>query len=37
MADLIPTLHRGVADKNSIRQLLLIAAGIATIVLLSRS
>jgi len=37
MADLIPTLHRGVADKNSLRQLLLIAAGIATIVFLSGS
>ena len=37
MADLIPTLHRGVADKTSVRQLLLIAAGIATIVFLSGS
>jgi len=34
MADLIPALHKGAVDKNSVRQLLLIAAGIVTIVLL---
>jgi len=32
MADLIPTLHRGTLDRNALRQLLLIALGIATIV-----
>ncbi len=34
MADLIPTLHHGTMDKSAVRQLLLIGAGIATIVLL---
>ena len=34
MADLIPDLHRGHMGESSIRQLLLIAAGILTIVLL---
>jgi zinc and cadmium transporter len=34
MADLIPDLHRGHAGESSIRQLLLIGAGILTIVLL---
>jgi zinc and cadmium transporter len=33
MSDLIPDLHRGQIDANSIRQVFLIAAGIATIVL----
>jgi zinc and cadmium transporter len=32
MADLIPTLHRGTLDRNALRQLLLIALGVATIV-----
>ncbi|MBI2835347.1 MAG: ZIP family metal transporter [Acidobacteria bacterium] len=34
MADLIPSLHRGQIDASAIRQILLIAAGIATIVAL---
>ena len=34
MADLIPDLHRGHIGESSVRQLLLIAAGIGTIVLL---
>jgi zinc and cadmium transporter len=33
MSDLIPDLHRGQMDKNGIRQVLLIAAGIGTIVM----
>jgi zinc and cadmium transporter len=33
MSDLIPDLHRGQVDKSSIRQVLLIATGVATIVL----
>lgn len=33
MSDLIPDLHRGQLDSNAVRQVLLIAAGIATIVL----
>jgi len=33
MSDLIPDLHRGQVDANPVRQVLLIAAGIATIVL----
>ena len=33
MSDLIPDLHRGQVDKSSVRQVLLIASGIATIVL----
>jgi zinc and cadmium transporter len=33
MSDLIPDLHRGQIDTNAIRQVLLIMAGIATIVL----
>jgi len=33
MSDLIPDLHRGQIDANAIRQVLLIVAGIATIVL----
>jgi zinc and cadmium transporter len=32
MSDLIPDLHRGTLDQNSLRQVLLIAAGVATIV-----
>ena len=36
MSDLIPDLHRGTVDRNSLRQVLLIAAGIATVVLLGR-
>ena len=32
MSDLIPDLHRGEIDANSVRQVLLIAAGIATVV-----
>lgn len=34
MADLIPHLHRGMEDVSSVRQVLMIAAGIATIVAL---
>jgi len=33
MSDLIPDLHRGQVDTNALRQVFLIAAGIATIVL----
>jgi zinc and cadmium transporter len=36
MSDLIPDLHRGAVDRNAIRQVLLIAAGIGTIVLFER-
>ena len=36
MADLIPDLHRGTVDRNSLRQVLLIAAGIATVVVFER-
>ena len=36
MSDLIPDLHRGQIDVNSLRQVLLIAAGIATIVVFGR-
>ena len=32
MSDLIPDLHRGTVDRNSLRQVLLIAAGIGTVV-----
>jgi zinc transporter ZupT len=32
MSDLIPDLHRGEIDVNAVRQVLLIAAGIATVV-----
>jgi hypothetical protein len=32
MSDLIPDLHRGQIDTNALRQVVLIAAGIATIV-----
>ena len=34
MADLIPALHRGAIDSNAVRQLILIGAGLLTIVLL---
>jgi zinc and cadmium transporter len=34
MADLIPTLHRGHLDRSAVRQIVLIALGIATILLL---
>ena len=34
MADLIPGLHRGRTDANSLRQILLIAAGVATVLFL---
>jgi zinc and cadmium transporter len=34
MADLIPGLHRGRTDASSMRQILLIAAGVATMMLL---
>ncbi len=34
MSDLIPHLHRGESDPSSLRQVLLIAAGLATIILL---
>ena len=33
MSDLIPDLHRGAVDRNSMRQVVLIAAGIATVVI----
>ena len=36
MSDLIPDLHRGELDTNGLRQVLLIAAGIGTIVLFER-
>src|SRR4051794_39580785 len=36
MSDLIPDLHRGQVDANSLRQVLLIGAGIATIVVFGR-
>lgn len=36
MSDLIPDLHRGQIDVNSLRQVVLIAAGIATIVVFGR-
>jgi zinc and cadmium transporter len=36
MSDLIPDLHRGQLDQNSVRQVLLIAAGVGTIVLFER-
>ena len=32
MSDLIPDLHRGQIDANAVRQVVLIAAGILTIV-----
>jgi zinc and cadmium transporter len=34
MADLIPGLHRGRTDAGSLRQILLIAAGVATMLVL---
>lgn len=36
MSDLIPDLHRGQVDRNPARQVLLIAAGIGTVVLFER-
>ena len=36
MSDLIPDLHRGDIDANAVRQVLLISAGIATIVVFER-
>ncbi|HUR35423.1 MAG TPA: ZIP family metal transporter [Vicinamibacterales bacterium] len=36
MSDLIPDLHRGTIDRNSLRQVLLIAAGIGTVVMFER-
>ena len=36
MSDLIPDLHRGEIDPSAVRQVLLIAAGIGTIVLFER-
>lgn len=36
MSDLIPDLHRGTVDRNSLRQVLLIAAGIGTVVAFER-
>ncbi|MBS1819518.1 MAG: ZIP family metal transporter [Acidobacteria bacterium] len=36
MSDLIPDLHRGTVDRNSLRQVLLIAAGIGTVVVFER-
>jgi zinc and cadmium transporter len=36
MADLIPDLHRGTIDSSSLRQVVLIAAGIATVVVFER-
>jgi zinc and cadmium transporter len=36
MSDLIPDLHRGQVDSNAVRQVVLIAAGIGTIVLFGR-
>ena len=36
MSDLIPDLHRGQVDSNSLRQVVLIAAGIVTIVVFER-
>ena len=32
MSDLIPDLHRGQIDANAVRQVVLIAAGVATVV-----
>jgi zinc and cadmium transporter len=34
MADLIPNLHRGQLDQNAVRQVILIALGILTIVVM---
>jgi zinc and cadmium transporter len=36
MSDLIPDLHRGTVDRNSLRQVLLIGAGIGTVVAFER-
>ena len=37
MSDLIPNLHRGEIDPNALRQVILIAAGIGTIMLVERA
>ena len=37
MSDLIPNLHKGEIDANAFRQVLLIAAGIGTIVFVERA
>jgi zinc and cadmium transporter len=36
MSDLIPDLHRGEVDANGLRQVVLIAAGIVTVVVFER-
>jgi zinc and cadmium transporter len=36
MSDLIPNLHKGEIDANALRQVVLIAAGIGTIVLFEK-
>ena len=36
MADLIPNLHRGAIDRNAVRQIVLIALGVGTIVLMTQ-
>jgi zinc and cadmium transporter len=36
MADLIPNLHRGGIDRNALRQTVLIALGVGTIVLMTQ-
>jgi hypothetical protein len=36
MSDLIPDLHRGQADRSATRQVMLMAAGIATVLLFER-
>jgi hypothetical protein len=36
MSDLIPNLHKGEIDSSALRQVLLIAAGIGTIVFFER-
>jgi hypothetical protein len=34
MSDLIPDLHRGTFDDNPVRQVMLVGAGVATVLLL---
>jgi zinc and cadmium transporter len=36
MADLIPNLHRGAVDRNAVRQTVLIALGVGTIVVMNQ-
>ena len=36
MADLIPNLHRGGIDRNAVRQTVLIALGVGTIILMTQ-